>query len=197
MAKYISCADTAKLVRQALKEAFPGVKFSVRSSTYAGGASMRVNWMDGPSSAQVESVTNHFEGSYFDGSIDYKGSVSHMLNGEAVRFGADSIHCNRDFSDVAVQRAIDRVCRRFAGNLKDAGIEAPTVPQYNRGEFWRIRFFENGGDNLQQLVSRALYKHSDRLKIEKSKTVASCFVTHDDGYSRSCGAGVSAVAVAE
>lgn len=36
---YQSCAETAKLLRQALKESFPGVKFSVRSSTYAGGAS--------------------------------------------------------------------------------------------------------------------------------------------------------------
>lgn len=36
--KYLSCAETAKLLRQALKESFPGVKFSVRSSVYSGGA---------------------------------------------------------------------------------------------------------------------------------------------------------------
>lgn len=44
--EYISCADTAKLIRQAIKEAFPGVKFSVRSSVYSGGASITVEWLD-------------------------------------------------------------------------------------------------------------------------------------------------------
>lgn len=45
--KYLSCAETAKLVRQSLKEAFPKVKFSVKSSTYSGGASIRAYWLDG------------------------------------------------------------------------------------------------------------------------------------------------------
>ena len=38
--EYLTCAETAKLVRSALKAAFPGVKFSVCSSTYSGGASI-------------------------------------------------------------------------------------------------------------------------------------------------------------
>ena len=42
MTQYYSVKDTAKLVRQALKEAFPGVKFGVRCSSYAGGASIGV-----------------------------------------------------------------------------------------------------------------------------------------------------------
>ena len=45
---YLSCAETAKLVRAALKKAFPGVKFSVKSSVYSMGASIRVGWTDGP-----------------------------------------------------------------------------------------------------------------------------------------------------
>ena len=45
--KYLSCAETAKLVRTALKKNFPGVKFSVRSSVYSGGASIDVSWMLG------------------------------------------------------------------------------------------------------------------------------------------------------
>lgn len=40
--KYLSCAETAKLIRQALKEAFPDMKFGVRSKTYSGGASIDV-----------------------------------------------------------------------------------------------------------------------------------------------------------
>ena len=67
---YLSCADTAKLVRAALKKAFPGVKFSVRSDTYAGGASIRVRWTDGPTTKAVEEVAKVYEGGGFDGMID-------------------------------------------------------------------------------------------------------------------------------
>jgi Large polyvalent protein associated domain 29 len=67
---YLSCAETAKLVRSALKKAFPGVKFSVRSSVYSGGASIQVGWTDGPSTKAVEAVAKAYEGGGFDGMID-------------------------------------------------------------------------------------------------------------------------------
>ena len=44
--RYISLADTAKLVRAALAANFPGTKFYVRSDSYSGGASIDV-WYDG------------------------------------------------------------------------------------------------------------------------------------------------------
>lgn len=54
MTQYMTTAETAKMVRRALGEAFPGVKFSVRSKTYAGGSSIDVYWMDGPNARMVE-----------------------------------------------------------------------------------------------------------------------------------------------
>lgn len=79
MSDYLSCSETAKLVRKALKEAFPGQKFSVRSSTYSMGASIRVGWTDGPQTADVDKVVGCFAGSGFDGMIDLKTSNSHWL----------------------------------------------------------------------------------------------------------------------
>lgn len=76
---YLSCAETAKLVRAALKRSFPGVKFSVRSSVYAGGASIDVNWTDGPCSKAVEPVATQFKGGNFDGMIDLKTNHSSWL----------------------------------------------------------------------------------------------------------------------
>jgi len=67
---YLRPAETAKLVRAALAKAFPGVKFSVRSKTYSGGASISVRWTDGPLVSEVERVAKKFEGRRFDGSID-------------------------------------------------------------------------------------------------------------------------------
>jgi len=70
MANYLTCAETAKLVRKALKTEFPGVKFSVRSKTYSMGASITVRWTDGPTVKEVKPTTAFFAGGGFDGTID-------------------------------------------------------------------------------------------------------------------------------
>jgi hypothetical protein len=111
--KYLSCAETAKLVRTALKEAFSGVKFSVRSSVYSGGASINVGWTDGPSADQVKGIVSAFEGSYFDGMTDYKGINYSSLDGQEVRFGADFIFVNRQFTAPYLTRAASFVLNYY------------------------------------------------------------------------------------
>jgi hypothetical protein len=78
--EYLTCAETAKLVRRALKEAFPGQKFSVRSDTYSMGASIDVRWVDGPTQKEVDRVVKYFEGGDFDGMIDLGYHVEHWLS---------------------------------------------------------------------------------------------------------------------
>lgn len=125
-AEYLTCAETAKLLRGALKRQFPGVKFSVRSHTYSGGASIDVRWTDGPTSAAVDAVCNPYKGADFDGMVDLKTYSQHWLqpDGSAavayagaqgstrpevigdppgpaarlVHFGADFIFAERDVS---------------------------------------------------------------------------------------------------
>src|SRR5262245_14811901 len=77
--KYLSCAETAKLIRAQLKTEFPGVKFSVKSKTYSGGASITVGWTDGPTGKAVDEVVQVFSGAGFDGMIDMKYSKTAWL----------------------------------------------------------------------------------------------------------------------
>lgn len=170
MAKYLSCAETAKLVRQALKECFPGVKFSVKSSVYSMGASISVRWQDGPNGAQVESVTSRFEGSYFDGMIDYKGSKYHKLDGEEVRFGADSIRCSRDESNALIDRAIAMTSAKYSAPVVSAD-------EFRSGNAWRLM-----DGNYVRLVNAARSKISDRLKVAPSATLERVDAAGDDGY---------------
>ena len=102
MTRYISPTDTAKLVRGVLAQAFPGQKFSVKTSTYAGGAAVRVKWIDGPTEKEVEAITDEFEGASFDSSIDLKSYVESAHNGERVHFGADYVSCTRSYSTDAM-----------------------------------------------------------------------------------------------
>lgn len=100
--KYLTCAETAKLLRAALKAEFPAVKFGVRSKTYSGGASIDVSWTDGPITADVKPVCDRYEGATFDGMIDlkeYKDTLVTTADGaELVSMGADFIFENRGLS---------------------------------------------------------------------------------------------------
>jgi hypothetical protein len=75
----ISVTATAKLLRVALKRAFPRISFSVRSKSYAGGASIDVCWTDGPCHAAVEKLTAAYNGAQFDGMIDLKTTHTSWL----------------------------------------------------------------------------------------------------------------------
>lgn len=54
--------ETAKAIRSILKVEFHGVKFSVRGDNYSMGSSIRISWIDGPTSKQVESKIGHLSG---------------------------------------------------------------------------------------------------------------------------------------
>ncbi len=78
-ARWIGVAEQAKLVRSALKLAFPMIKFSVRSKSYSGGAHITISWTDGPTTRDVESITQAYAGGGFDGSIDLAYHYDHYL----------------------------------------------------------------------------------------------------------------------
>lgn len=110
---YLSCAETAKLVRTALAARWPGVKFSVRSKTYSGGASIDVSWTDGPPQKSVETVVKEFEGADFDGMQDLKTYHDSMLNGRRVHFGSNFVFCNRDYSVAAIEALARRTMKKY------------------------------------------------------------------------------------
>lgn len=110
---YLSCAETAKQLRQALKETFPAVKFSIRSHTYSGGASIDVAWTDGPTAKQVEAICDRFEGAIFDGMTDCKYYQTHRINGQDIHYGADYIFPQRRLSVVFLTRVAQAYCQRY------------------------------------------------------------------------------------
>jgi hypothetical protein len=134
MTRYISVTDTAKLIRDELKAKFAGVKFSVKSSKYSGGASIRIYWIDGPATELVKSATYKFEGSTFDGMQDLKEYKNSTLNGEAVSFGADYIFTERSYSDAMIEKGIDLIYSEVDGFLN----QKPTLADYKNGTASRV-----------------------------------------------------------
>lgn len=132
---YLSCADTAKMVRGALKAAFPGQKFSVRSNTYAGGASINVSYLqagpDAPKYDEVNAVADAYSGSTFDGMIDLKSYHSTLVTmpgqelPELVHFGADFVFVNVDQTPeykaalTAQAKALVKTCKQEGPGAQD------------------------------------------------------------------------------
>lgn len=75
----LDVTHAAKLIRLALKRAFPDQKFSVKTKKYSGGSSTTVSWTDGPKGKEVDAVVDIFAGGGFDGMIDLKYHVDHWL----------------------------------------------------------------------------------------------------------------------
>jgi hypothetical protein len=71
--RYLSAAETAKLIRQALKAAFPGTRISVRLSR---GNATYVSWTDGPTLRDVQAITHEFESQTFNSSEDIRESTN-------------------------------------------------------------------------------------------------------------------------
>ncbi len=126
--RYLTVTETAKLVRQVIGKHFPETKFSVRSKSYSGGASIDISWTDGARAKIVEAIVNGFEGKNFDGMNDlascqdswilpdgtadlayrpesYGGSKPGFVSdaphprAELVHFGANYVFCNRHISN--------------------------------------------------------------------------------------------------
>lgn len=117
----ISVTETAKYIRRALKERFPAVKFSVHSKSYSGGASIRVEWFNGPTTDQVEEVTKRYEGASFDSMIDLKSyKDSELPTGERVHFGADYVFSDRNLSEEFLTKVASWYCKRH-------GYEMPVI----------------------------------------------------------------------
>jgi len=125
--RHVTPAQTAVLIRHALKEAFGTVSFSVQSRRYAGGGSVTVRWQDGPTARMVGRITDRFTGATFDPVQDLSSPLTHTLAGERVHYHADHVHKERHYSQAFLRRVIDQTFQEFAGTLQDAHLTPADV----------------------------------------------------------------------
>ena len=124
IAEHISTADTAKLVRAALKARFPGVRFSVRSLRGTWSNAISVSWTDGPSKDEVNNITEQYEGGnvYSDPYSDLwiRSPVFHWLlsDGTTVLTFAEKTYTEPEIDNrfLAEQMPDDAKLVRFGAN---------------------------------------------------------------------------------
>lgn len=184
MAKYLSVVETAKLVRAALKEAFPTVKFKVKSNSYSGGASIDVKYVDGPTYDQVNAIAKKFAGAYFCGMTDYQGSLYKAFQGEQVNFGANFVFVTRMLSAAGLAKIVNETANYWGFDPAACEIIDSEFGAYVK-DAWQMVLPNAGGANLDELINRKKQEIGfvDPLP---SPTADAVEFLGDDGYGYGC-----------
>ncbi|HHR5849411.1 TPA: LPD29 domain-containing protein [Providencia alcalifaciens] len=144
-----------KNIRAELKKHFPKTKFSVRKQYYS---SYHVNWTDGPTVEEVESIINKYETSRFDSYTDYHYSETSPFN--VVYGGADYVFTHRDYSDEIIALAIKSLIDKY-GESYEFDTALMTVENYHQGILYKIgREQIIGNDGIGGEIGRVLRKNS-------------------------------------
>lgn len=144
-----------KNIRAELKKHFPKTKFSVRKQYYS---SYHVNWTDGPTVEEVESIINKYETSRFDSYTDYHYSETSPFN--VVYGGADYVFTHRDYSDEIIALAIKSLIDKY-GESYEFDTALMTVENYHQGILYKIgREQIIGNDGVGGEIGRVLRKTS-------------------------------------
>lgn len=164
--EYISCADTAKLIRQAIKEAFPAsnslfVRMSIPAALRlpSNGWTARTNNKSKP----LPPVSRR---PILTARLTSKARSSTCST--ASRFASAPTRSAATARTLMrrVERAISRLIA-LAENFERDGIACPTVAQYRNGELFNLQLsgLHTGSNTqtVQQDIRAALYKSSDRL----------------------------------
>ncbi|MFJ8313998.1 MULTISPECIES: LPD29 domain-containing protein [unclassified Streptomyces] len=124
---YIDTKHVAAELRNRLKKAFPGVKFSVRKGTGTASAWISVHWTDGPDTAEVDEVTRPMQGAQFNGQEDrYEttgNTVTVTADGRKITGTplVDGINNHRDISEDALKAATALWSEAHSGTAPDTG----------------------------------------------------------------------------
>jgi len=138
-------------IRKALKKAFPGVKFSVRSDYSAA----RIRWTDGPTDAQVCAVVDRFQAGSFNGMEDIY--EYHRAPWGDVFGGIQYVFTSREESEDLIEHAIAEAFRLFPHSL--VGVEVPSHAEYKCGGLYRTPVVVGlpRVDDLQALIRRVCW----------------------------------------
>lgn len=111
--------DTAKLIKQDLKTAWPTVKFSVRTGRGAGVSAVDVYWTDGPTEKQVEAVVGKYEAGHFNGMIDMYEYDKDPYTVDGYDVTVRYVICQRTISADTCE-TFTRLVKEYRADLDDA-----------------------------------------------------------------------------
>ncbi|NIN00470.1 MAG: hypothetical protein GTO24_21030 [candidate division Zixibacteria bacterium] len=153
---WVPSTEVAKIVRKVLKKEFPETRFSVRTRKYAGGASIDVEWWDGPVQKEVEAKVGYLQAYSHMDITDYVHTKTSLHEGVEFSSGARYIFCKRKESKAFLEHVAREVIAKYELDRE--------VPKIRETEWWAnvsddsaFTYFELHGEEVQlaDLIHRA------------------------------------------
>jgi hypothetical protein len=85
-----SHAGASASIKAELQAAFKGVKFSVTSDSFSGGNAVRISWTDGPTVAEVETISQKYQYGHFNGMDDIYENTNDRSDIPQVKYVTES-----------------------------------------------------------------------------------------------------------
>lgn len=153
MRELSSVAKAAKLIREDLKNEFPGIKFQVKSKNYSMGDSINIHWNLGPTEKQVQEKVGKYQYGYFNGmediyeitnNIEGLPQTKHLFTNRSIKTEEESKmewsqYTDRFNNDEAL---INKVWKELCNLM---GVEY-------QGQYTKV--YENSTQTISQLVHR-------------------------------------------
>lgn len=102
---------TAKAIRNELKKSFPSISFSVRSSSFAGGNSVSIEWTNGPIYDEVNKIVSKYQYGHFDGMQDLYEMTNCRNDLPQVKY----VQVRREVSEDIKQAIFEECRKRYSG----------------------------------------------------------------------------------
>ena len=103
-------AESAKTIRKELKKVFSMTKFSVTSQSYSGGNSIAVEWVDGPTSEEVENIAYKYQYGRFNGMEDIYENTNKRDDLPQVKY----VQVRREISEKVKQQVFEELQKTHA-----------------------------------------------------------------------------------
>jgi predicted RNA methylase len=159
-------AKAAKAIRTELKEEFPGVKFSVKSSNFSMGDSVHISYVDGPLTKDVVIITGKYQQGHFDGMTDmyeYSNSRDDIPQSKYVQVGRTMSAETRD--------AIWKHLQETLTGCEGKDIES-LIPEWNQyGSHLTYRVFSETNYYTEPEKKELSASTVEGLDFEMEKTV--------------------------
>ncbi|WP_318828386.1 LPD29 domain-containing protein [Burkholderia cepacia] len=189
VADTLNLIETVQLVQTILDEAFPTTTFAIAITKKGQASHLTVDWTDGPRDLQVARLVLPLQATRVVDGGKVKRVEHFMLTSAGrltVHLAADRIILSRQFSDDAIERAIERLTIRYADFLAPDVRAAMTVDGYRAGRLQLLEIFgvhrtgsRRSGSNVQMDVDAMLAETTDAHGFPRSLTAARLFVRRD------------------
>lgn len=132
-------AQAGKSIKKELEAKFPGVRFSVRSKRFSGGNDVRVSWENGPTTKEVEQVSNKYQEGNFNGMIDL---YEYDYNRPKTNGSAKYVFAERSINNEGYKAMMQSYCQ-----LNDIPFVEP---------YWNIQ--ARSGEYVTTIINRIMSK---------------------------------------